>query len=241
MESRLLYWELSCWRLIPVERLSINKDRIQNDFMKVSNYMARQFANPTGLFGRLVIGNMLNRANIESNALVLKMLDLKTESRVLEAGFGGGDLLLKISRTVKTGRLDGVEMSAPMLRALDKKLSRNKVQSNIHLHQGTIESLPFEDSLFDRVCSVNTVYFWSDLSQGLSEFSRIIQPGGYFVLGFGSDKALREAGYEKRGFTLYSPDEISNTLKDTGFDNIEQKTIARKKRGPFYVLKAKRT
>ena len=143
--------------------------------MKVSNYMARQFASPTGLFGRLVIGNMLNRANIKSNNLVLKMLNLKPESHVLEAGFGGGDLLLKISQTVTTGRLDGIEMSAAMLQALERKLTRNKAQSNIHLHRGTIESLPFEDNLFDRACSVNTIYFWSDLSRGLLEFSRVIQ------------------------------------------------------------------
>jgi hypothetical protein len=109
--------------------------------MKVSDYMAGQFANPSGLFGKLVVGNMLNRANIEFNKLVLEMLELKPEFRVLEVGSG-------------------------------------------------------------------------------------------------SDKALREAGYEERGFTLYSPDQILSALTNCGFGSIEQRTIKRRKRGTFYVLKA---
>ena len=60
------------------------------------------------------------------------------------------------------------------------------------------------------------------------------------MLGFGSDKALREAGYEERGFTLYNPDQIMSTMKSSGFDNIEQRTIERRKRGTFYVLKGTR-
>ena len=199
--------------------------------------MARQFSNPSGLFGKLIIGNMLNKANEASNDLVLKMLALENNSRVLEVGFGGGDLLLKISKHVSTGTIHGVEMSEAMVKSLTNKLDSG---THIHLHQATLESLPFKNEAFDRACSVNTIYFWPDLTQGLLQFSKVLQPEGILVLGFGSDKSLREAGYHERGFSLYSLDQISNALRNTGFGDIEQKTIERPKRGTFYVLKANR-
>ena len=71
----------------------------------------------------------------------------------------------------------------------------------------------------------------------LKELARVIRPKGELVLGFGSAKALRESGYEDRGFSLYDVDEVIDACEQSGFttDNIDK--IERGRRGDFYAYR----
>ncbi len=68
--------------------------------MAISKFIARQSAKPQGLFGRLIFGRLLNRANTAVNQLIYDSLQHDAQSRVLEIGFGGGDLLFRIARSL---------------------------------------------------------------------------------------------------------------------------------------------
>ena len=204
--------------------------------MPVSRFMSAQFANPTGLFGRLVMGRLLNRINAQANQLVFETLSPASHERVLEVGFGGGELLFKIAHAVTTGHIDGVEMSDSMLQKLARKVMKSDMQ-NIALHAGDVESLPFPATHFDCACSVNTIYFWPNLETGLIELARTIKEGGRLVIGFGSASHLRDAGFEERGFSLYEPGEIEDVFCRTGFTTDALNTIERGSRGPFYALR----
>ena len=46
-------------------------------------------------------------------------------------------------------------------------------------------NLPLEEESFDKVFSVNTIYFWEDPSHMLSELARVLRPEGRLVLGLG--------------------------------------------------------
>ena len=61
--------------------------------IKVSRFMAEQYANPSSLFGRLITAGLLNRANQKSNQAVYKALDIQPQHRALEVGFGGGSFI----------------------------------------------------------------------------------------------------------------------------------------------------
>lgn len=69
--------------------------------MNLSQYMARQFANPEGLLGKLFMGLYLNYVNVKGNALVYAILRFNPSSRILEVGFGGGDFYAH--RGIKSG------------------------------------------------------------------------------------------------------------------------------------------
>lgn len=207
--------------------------------MSVSQFMADQYANPTGWFGRFVIGPLLNRSNATANRLVFETLAPGTTDSVLEVGFGGGELLQKIAMHVAEGRVDGVELSDSMRAQFEAKLRRLQL-SNVALHSGGIDSLPFADATFDCACTVNTIYFWPNLDRGLRELSRVIQRDGKLVIGFGSAEHLRRAGYEERGFTLYEPDDIGEAFARNGFETDVLSSIERGKRGPFFALRGTR-
>ncbi|MEO8924866.1 MAG: methyltransferase domain-containing protein, partial [Caldimonas sp.] len=50
--------------------------------------------------------------------------------------------------------------------------------------EGSVEALPFEAKSFDKVRTVNAVYFWSLLAAGFAEIHRVLSPGGRAVIGF---------------------------------------------------------
>ena len=207
--------------------------------MPVSRFMARQLARPRGLFGRLFLGGMLDRANLRGNALVHEALALSPSDRVLEVGFGGGDLLVRLADTVSGGGVEGVELSLPMLRRVEARVRRRGLSGRVRLQEGAVDALPFEAGRFDCACSVNTVYFWPDLRRGLAELARVLRPGGRLVLGFGSDVAMRRAGYEAHGFRLYSAEEIERALRESGLRPTARERLEQA-RGAFFASRSRR-
>lgn len=196
--------------------------------------MARQSRQPSGLIGRLLMGPYLDRANAGVNRMVFECLELESESRVLEVGFGGGELLFRIA--ARAGRVDGVDLSPEMVAAARRRAARLGLERRVRLHCAGLERLPFADAEFDRACSVHTVYFWSDLEAGLAEFARVLKPGARLVLGFSSPDGLEQDGWVERGFRAYTGDEIAAACEAQGFGRLELRQIERKPRGLKHAM-----
>ena len=52
----------------------------------------------------------------------------------------------------------------------------------MHLTIADVVSLPFEDESFERIYTVNTHYFWSDIDKGLQEITRVMKPDALFLI-----------------------------------------------------------
>jgi SAM-dependent methyltransferase len=78
------------------------------------------------------------------------------------------------------------------------------------------------DGAVDRVMTVNTVYFWSDLRLAFREVHRVLTPGGRLLV------AVRDMAVMHRldptVFTLRSPDEVAAAIADAGFAEIAVET-----------------
>ena len=198
------------------------------------DFMARQYARPSGWFGRWVIARLLNRSNQFANNLVFETLKVQANERVLEVGFGGGALLSRIVTTFPRNEVVGIELSEEMLASMRHQQSRAGY-TNLTLSSGTVEALPLNDSSVDCVCTVNTVYFWPNIAAGLGELRRVLRPGGRLVIGIGSEAHMRRAGYEEGGFSLYTPEAMATALEAAGFIAEEPSSVARGELGPFFA------
>jgi len=58
-----------------------------------SRVLSLQARKPSGIIGRYVMTKIFNKGNADLNAFVKENLDLQTEDRVLEIGFGTGKLI----------------------------------------------------------------------------------------------------------------------------------------------------
>ena len=98
-------------------------------------------------------------------------------NRILEVGFGTGDLLPVLADGQR--RVIGIEPSAAMQRVTLQKLSEQT--ETIPRIQGTAQSLPFADSSFDSIVSTFPASYILD-PRTHQEFARCLCPGGRIVV-----------------------------------------------------------
>lgn len=181
-------------------------------------FMARQFARPRGLVGRWLLGPWLNRVNRSMNALALRALDVKQGERVVEIGFGGGDLLASLLGT-GASRVVGVDLSPEMVARARKRFRRQIADGRLSVLLGSVDDLPLEAASIDKACSLHTLYFWQDPAAGMRELARILRPGGTLVIGIEAPETLRNWPGHRYGFTVYEPGEVIALAAAAGLVN----------------------
>ena len=183
-------------------------------------YLAAQLRRPSGLFGRLLIAPILNKRNAALNLAVLGSLELKATDRVLEVGFGGGDLLSRVLPCVPKGHMIGADFSQDMVDVCAARFSSAIEAGVLELACASVEQLPFPDGAVDKACTVNTIYFWSDATAAVSELHRVVATGGRLAIGFAPRETLDSLPVAEHGFAKYEVDEVRALLLEAGFDAV---------------------
>jgi ubiquinone/menaquinone biosynthesis C-methylase UbiE len=65
------------------------------------------------------------------------------------------------------------------------KLAREKMEHagfDVHLQQGNVERLPFQDNRFDTVINTMALSGYPDGSKAMDEMKRVLKPGGRLLL-----------------------------------------------------------
>jgi ubiquinone/menaquinone biosynthesis C-methylase UbiE len=112
---------------------------------------------------------------ISRRELALTLLDqnLKgTQSSLLDVGCGTGAVLTELE---KRGQAVGIDLS-------HEALKFSKERGLNHLVYANAEQLPFQDSQFDAVVSLDTIEHVPDHQSAAAEIYRVLKPGGIFVM-----------------------------------------------------------
>lgn len=179
--------------------------------------IAEQLARPSGLLGAFIRGSM-NRHNAKMNAFTLDLLDLQPTDRVLEIGFGGGGSLPKL--ITSAAFVVGVDRSPDAVRAATRLYRREIAAGRVSFREGEVESLPCETGEFDKICTINTVYFWQSLAAGFAQIYRGLAPGGRVAIGFLPKLKMERMNMPADIFTLRDPDDVIVAMEETGFKDI---------------------
>ncbi|WP_051786314.1 class I SAM-dependent methyltransferase [Endozoicomonas numazuensis] len=164
---------------------------------------------------------LFRKGNSGLNQMVFEQMVLSETDCVLEVDFGPGHLILAMLNTVTKGEIYGVDFSKAMLQEACK-LNQNSIASGrVQLLLSDSAGLPFPDNCFDKLCTVNTLYFWPHPKQQLREFLRVLKPRGKLVLGFRDSEALESLKLDIQVFNLYTAPEVAGLLKESGFDQVK--------------------
>lgn len=188
--------------------------------MRLQRFMAAQLRRPSGWFGSLVMSRALNRVNAKIVRGTLTALAIEPAHSVLEIGFGGGAALALAAKMARDGLVAGLDFSPEMVRGAERKFARAIAAGRMVLQLGDVADLPFGDAVFDRVFTINTIYFWSDPARALAEIRRVLRPGGRAAIGLRSREKMQRSGVVKFGFRLYEPDEVVELMRGAGFADI---------------------
>jgi ubiquinone/menaquinone biosynthesis C-methylase UbiE len=111
-------------------------------------------------------------------------LPLKPGARILDAGCGTGLLTLALLKALDVPvQIDAVDLSASSIEMSRKAVAETKGHYNRHevrFTQANVLALPFKDDCFDLIVTSGALEY-VPLSDGFSELSRVLVPGGYLL------------------------------------------------------------
>ncbi len=104
-------------------------------------------------------------------------------NRILDVAAGSGDIALGLSRKIDpSGRVVLTDLNGPMLReGARRMLDHGLLPGRADCIQANGECLPFADEVFDAVTIAFGIRNFSHIDRGLSEFHRVLKPGGQFI------------------------------------------------------------
>lgn len=185
--------------------------------------IAAQLRHPEGAKGIETAARMSDN-NKNMILRCIEELQCRPNETVLECGPGGGSHLPFLLDQAEGLHYHGVDISETMIQ-LAKEQNQVIVETGIaafHLVtlQAGVSHFPFEASSFDKIFTVNTLYFWDNPMAQAIEFLRVLKPGGRFCVAFALSHSMEKLPFTQYGFTLYDPVKAELLLQEAGFTGI---------------------
>ncbi len=163
---------------------------------------------------------------------VIAQLDLKPGMQSLELGCGTGWATRLLASAAPGAGAVGIDVSPEMIaRAEDT----HDLTSRARYELGRIEELDFPDGRFDRVFSMEVLYYVVDLQQALGEMLRVLKPGGsaHAVLDCFADSPHTASWSDSIGLEMHYLSEVRwrELFAEVGFVDVASQRVI-DSRGP---------
>lgn len=182
--------------------------------------IARQLRQPHGEHATEV-GDRMNKGNQEMNLLAINMLNVQANDVILEIGMGNGFFVKDILALAPAIHYIGCDFSEEMVNAAiahNKDLIDN---SQAKFFLAPADQLPFELPTFNKVLTVNTLYFWNNPILVLDEIKRVLKADGQFFIAIRPKEIMEQYPFTQYGFTMYNKAELLTLLSENGFKIIQ--------------------
>jgi len=181
-----------------------------------SNYFSKQARKPSGIFGRFYMSRLFEKGNAELNIHLYNTLSIEPDDHVLEIGFGTGTLIGKIAENIDSGLIEGIDFSTSMVSIARNKNQKHIKSGKVKIHLGDFDNFHLNDNSFNKVFSVNTIYFWKKPKSVISKMYRILKPGGKLIIGFHEKSEMGKMPLNRDVFQYYSTSELADLLSIDG-------------------------
>jgi ubiquinone/menaquinone biosynthesis C-methylase UbiE len=133
-------------------------------------------------------------------------------ARVLDAGCGTGGMMARLRGAYGQWKIAGLDLSPHAV-----QITRERGFDDVTT--GSVSELPFNNGSFDALVSLDVLYHDGvDQEKALSEFSRVLKPGGFVVLNLPAFKALAGShDIAVKGVRRYTTADVRELLSAAGF------------------------
>ncbi|MCP4717984.1 MAG: class I SAM-dependent methyltransferase [Desulfobacteraceae bacterium] len=189
--------------------------------MSFSLFFSKQAKKPFGLFGRIIMASIFDIGNAFLNEMVNDALAIENKDYVLDIGCGTGKLIRNMANQISEGYIEGVDFSHSMVSIARRKSKKQINRGTIKIVEGDFDSLSYQNESFDKVCSVNTIYFWPKPEVTAKKISSILKSGGLLFLAFEDIQQLQQRNLNHDVFSFYTTEKVKDLLSRSGFNPIE--------------------
>ena len=185
----------------------------------------KRTSHPKGFWGKLALKTMNGKRHEALPEWVFAELQIKEDANMLDVGCGGGANVARLLKRCPNGKVTGMDRSKLALDVAHEVNYREVVDKRCYIIGGNINQLQCAKNLFDLVTAFETIYFWPTLEEGLAEVFRVLKPGGTVAIANemdGLDPYYRKMEHAV-GMLIYTIEEITESLKQTGFTDIHSR------------------
>jgi SAM-dependent methyltransferase len=149
--------------------------------------------------------------------LALEQLEIQDDDVVLHVGFGMDlEPMMRMVPLLDRGRLAGIESSFPAreraVRVFDEEFKNFKAD----FRDAVVSKIPFYDGSFTKVLSMGQMQDWINPDKAFDEISRVLAPGGVFVLAWNPPSSKPSLLPEPVGALLKSAGFYHPQLRERG-------------------------
>jgi ubiquinone/menaquinone biosynthesis C-methylase UbiE len=178
--------------------------------------VASQLKKPQGAVGREV-GMMMNKGNKLMNLAAIEKLKVTANDNILEIGMGNGFFVKEIVSKDKTVRYTGCDFSKMMVLEATSINAEYIQTGQAQFTQANVNRLPYKKESFNKVFTVNTIYFWEDAKKVLAEIRRILKNDGILIIALRPKSIMADLPVVKYGFNTFSREDCIKLLVENGF------------------------
>ena len=179
-------------------------------------HLAAQLRQPSGEAG-IQTGEWMNRGNVHINLDTIKILNAEAGDDILEIGMGNGFFIHNILQNHGSIKYTGADFSEAMVAEATRINAQwiKSGQAKFVLADAT--ALPFTDAGFNKIFTINTIYFWENTATILAELKRVLQTKGKLIITLRPRRQMINYPFTKYGFTMYSKEEVEQLLIKNGY------------------------
>lgn len=147
---------------------------INENITNTDEHMRREF-NDWAEAGR---GEEMEQHHLSITQQTLAVMNLQPGQRALDLGCGAGWATRLLAKAVgggpQPGQVVGLDVSDEMIR---RARANSTDYDNILFVVGSAQQIPWQESFFDKVLSVESFYYYGDQGGALDEVRRVMAPG----------------------------------------------------------------
>lgn len=155
--------------------------------------------------------------------ILISLIDIKPGERVLDLGFGIGNLLRRIVR--KGAKGFGIDI-------LERNIEMGRIYNPFSKYVlCSADNLLFEDKFFDKVVSTSSLEHMDNLQKVFYEVNRVLKNKGKFIFSMdvfeneNIDKGFKENYFKSRGIIGISSEEVETMLKKSKFSILNKRYL----------------
>lgn len=115
----------------------------------------------------------------QTNAKIVKILDPKQNSSLLDVGCGSGILIKYLLDANRGMKLFGVDITPKMVEIAKRKFVNDP---SVEIILGSAVKMPYKDNSFDYVTCASSFHHHPDPVKSAKEMVRVLKPGGKLLI-----------------------------------------------------------